>query len=91
MIPILSILTCTIPERVDRWVKLSQMVFNQQRDLHTNHPSLGMVEHLNDTTKAFLNGGLSIGKKREQLVEQATGKYLCFLDDDEDIAPNYIF
>lgn len=90
MTPILSILTCTIPERVDQWVKLSQSVFKQQKELHETHPTLGMVEHLNDTTKSFRNGGLSIGKKRERLSQQATGKYLCFLDDDEDISPNYV-
>lgn len=51
---------------------------------------LGLVEFLIDDDRRFLDGGLSIGKKRQKLVEMASGKYLCFLDDDEIIAPNYL-
>lgn len=90
MTPILSILIPSIPERFNKWLVLTQILFFQCGDLHESHPTLGRVQILSDTSESFLNGGLSIGKKRQRLVDQAQGKYLCFLDDDEDISPNYI-
>ena len=87
---ILSILTPTIPERLDKWIALTQEIHLQVTALHTTHPSLGHVQHLSDTGDSYNAGGLSIGKKREKLVQQAEGKYLCFLDDDDWPAPNYV-
>lgn len=90
MTPILSILTCTIPERQGVFVKLLKVIQRQWNDLNNFHPTLGDIEVILDDSESFLNGGLSIGKKREGLVNRAKGKYLCFLDDDEEIAPNYV-
>jgi hypothetical protein len=90
MTPILSILTPTIPERIDKFSSLFEMVVGQVKSLHKNHPSLGSVELISNPSSKFLDGGLSIGKKREGLVNVSNGKYVCFLDDDEDIAPNYV-
>lgn len=87
---ILSILIPTIPERGDMFTKLYNEVMNQVAYMRTVHPSLGDVEVLVDDSKRFLDGGLSIGKKREALVKRAKGKYLCFLDDDEWISGNYV-
>lgn len=89
-VTILSILMPTIPEREDVCALLSMYVGVQINAIETTHPMLGNIELLIDNSKSFLKGGLSIGKKRESLVRRATGKYLCFLDDDEDISPNYI-
>jgi glycosyltransferase involved in cell wall biosynthesis len=36
------------------------------------------------------NGELSIGEKRNALIEKACGKYICFIDDDDDISDKYI-
>jgi glycosyltransferase involved in cell wall biosynthesis len=36
------------------------------------------------------NGQLSIGQKRNRLLEKATGDYIAFIDDDDLVAPNYI-
>ncbi len=33
---------------------------------------------------------ISIGKKRQNLLEQATGEWVCFIDDDDWIAADYI-
>jgi hypothetical protein len=90
MKPILSILIPSIPERGKIMIELWAAVGKQIVDLEYGHPSLGSVELIVDETKSFLNGGLSIGKKRDSLVRRATGKYLNFLDDDEDMAPNYV-
>ena len=87
---ILSILIPTIPEREETFRKLINELWLQRATLNAYHPTLGEVEFKIDESKSFLNDGLSIGKKRQSLVERAEGKYLCFLDDDEDIAPNYV-
>ena len=35
------------------------------------------------------NRELTIGEKRNKLAQQAKGKYCCFVDDDDGIAPDY--
>lgn len=87
---ILSILMCTIPDRESMFVRLYNEVQRQVSYMQTVHPSLGRVEVLVDSSPKFLEGGPSIGAKREALLKRAAGKYLCFLDDDEQIAPNYV-
>lgn len=72
------------------FTKLYNEVHRQVLYCKTVHPTLGDVQVVVDGSKKFLDGGLSIGKKREELVKRAIGKYLCFLDDDEGVAPNYI-
>lgn len=90
MFNILSILIPTIPARGEQFTKLFNEVHKQVSYMDSVHPTLGYIEVLVDDSARFLEGGLSIGKKREALVKRATGKYLCFLDDDDSIAPNYI-
>ena len=36
------------------------------------------------------NKEISIGKKRQNLLEQATGEYICYIDDDDWIATDYV-
>lgn len=86
----LSILIPSIPERALMLSLLLTELHKQREYCHTVHPTLGAVEIVFDNSEKFLDGGLSIGKKREHLVFQAQGKYLCFLDDDECISPNYL-
>lgn len=87
---ILSILMPTIPERLKKFNKLFTKVATQVYDLHKTHPTLGEVSLSYNDKEKYLNGGPSIGWKRQELVDTADGKFLCFLDDDEDIAPNYV-
>lgn len=86
---ILSILIPSIPKRK---YKLDALLIEltEQIEALKQHEMLGIVEVIFDDSKSFLEGGLSIGKKRQSLVKLANGKYLCFLDDDESIAPNYV-
>lgn len=86
----LSILMCTTPDRSEMFSKLFNELHRQYEYLQTFHETLGRVEILVDDSKRFLDGGLSIGKKREALLRRAEGKYLCYLDSDESIAPNYL-
>jgi glycosyltransferase involved in cell wall biosynthesis len=87
---LLSILIPTIPERNERFTKLYNELMRQKTAFETFHDSLGRVEILVNADKRFLDGGLSIGNKRNALVKSAEGKYLCFLDDDESIPGNYL-
>jgi len=87
---ILSILIPSIPSRYGILSKLASELYRQKLYMQTFHSSLGEIEIIIDGSERFLDGGLSIGKKREKLVTAANGSYLCFLDDDESIAPNYM-
>jgi len=87
---ILSILIPSIPSRRDKLSLLFCELADQRRNLMDNHPSISEIEILVDNSPAFLDGGFSIGDKRGMLVDRSSGKYVCFLDDDESIAPNYV-
>lgn len=87
---ILSILMATTPDRSEMFVRLYNEIQRQISYMDTFHSSLGEIEVLVDDSKRFLEGGLSIGKKREALLNRVTGKYMCYLDSDESIAPNYL-
>lgn len=77
--PLLSILTPSVPERMDSCLKkLMSKVNSQIGNLN--------VEHL-----VFLdNRKRSIGLKRDTLVKMAKGKYMAFVDDDDDISEDYV-
>jgi len=87
---ILSVLIPTIPGRALMFTQLYQELMRQVTYMQTVHPTLGQIEVLVDDSARFIDGGLSIGKKREALVQRANGKYLNFCDDDDRIAPNYL-
>lgn len=74
----LSVLICTIPSRTRSLIRLLYMLEKQAK----NKP----VEIL------FLgdNRIMSVGKKRNKLLEMASGKYVTFIDDDDRISENYI-
>lgn len=83
--PLLSILIPSIPERS---YKKFELEFNLK--VQAVKHNISKVEILSDCRPSFLKGGPSIGKKRDDLVKAATGKYLCFLDDDDTVSPDYI-
>lgn len=87
---ILSVLMCTTPDRNGMFTTLYNEVQRQISYMDTFHPTLGVIQVLVDDSKKFLDGGLSIGKKREALLKRADGKYICYLDSDESISPNYV-
>lgn len=82
---ILSILICTLPQP-DRVASLARLmeILGPQVD---GKP----VEILtDDRPKATEPGGCSVGVKRQSLLERAQGKYVCFIDDDDEVAEDYI-
>lgn len=83
---LLSVLIPTIPERAAIFYRLHAELKAQREKLENKRA----VEILFDNSKRFLDGGLSIGKKRDALVKRAEGRHLCFLDDDESISPDYL-
>lgn len=36
------------------------------------------------------NGESSIGKKRNELLDESSGKYVCFIDDDDLVSADYV-
>lgn len=86
----LSILMATTPDRNGMFTTLFNEVHRQIAYMNTLHPTLGQIEVLVDDSKRFLDGGLSIGGKRQALLDRSEGTYVCYLDSDEEIAPNYV-
>ena len=74
----LSILTPTIPSRKEQLSKLSEKIAKQSNDL--------AVEHLSFAD----NRTRTIGAKRQALLDIARGEYIAFVDDDDDIEPDYV-
>ena len=73
-----SVLICTIPERKHMFGPL----YKRLNDLK-NKVSI-RVEILYDDTL-----DITIGEKRNRLLDRATGKYSCFVDDDDDVSDKY--
>lgn len=86
----LSVLIPSIPARHNQMIRLKVELLKQISYCRVTHPALGKIELILDDSKSFRQGGLSIGQKREALVKRANAKYLCFLDDDESISPDYL-
>lgn len=76
--PILSILLPTIVGRAEQFARLHAHVQSQAQ----GKP----VEILSQCD----NKEISIGKKRQQLLERATGDYVVYIDDDDWIADTYV-
>jgi glycosyltransferase involved in cell wall biosynthesis len=78
--PLLSILICSLHKRID---KLSNLLstLNPQVD---SYP--GQVELIVNMDNKIL----PTGKKRQLLLEQATGEYIVFIDDDDHIDQEYV-
>lgn len=92
MTPKLSILTPTIPGREGQLSALQEKIHNQLLHaggsiMFSDHKSrMGDVEHLCLSD----NRARSIGAKRQALADIARGEYIAFVDDDDDIADNYV-
>lgn len=86
----LSILIPSIKERGLQLERLLDELYRQRNKVYQSHPILGKVEIIFSVTPKFIDGGMTVGEKRQSLIELADSNYLCFVDDDEFIAPNYI-
>jgi len=75
---ILSILICTVKSRS---LELNQLLNELDYLIQTEEVQ---ILWLGD------NKSMSVGKKRNKLMSIADGDYLCFVDDDDGIEPDYI-
>lgn len=75
----LSILICTIPERIELFKEL----FNKLNVQATGRS----VQIIYDDSP---RGSITIGEKRNRLINQAIGDYIVFIDDDDDVSYDYI-
>ncbi len=73
----LSILICTLPNRIGYLSQLLQVLTPQRTP---------EVEVLTESD----NGTMSTGRKRNILLQRSTGKYVVFIDDDDMVAPTYV-
>lgn len=80
----LSILICTIPEREDDFVELWQHLAAMHRGLPESLRRKVEVIAIRDNRK------MTIGDKRNLLLDYACGEYVCFIDDDDWISNSYM-
>jgi cellulose synthase/poly-beta-1,6-N-acetylglucosamine synthase-like glycosyltransferase len=78
--PILSILICSLFERE---LFLSTLYEEFKKQITNEMANVEVVVLITDKT-------ISIGEKRNWLLNKANGEYLCFFDDDDMPTPNYI-
>jgi len=77
-----SILIPTLSSRTNQCLSLVDRLLDQIEQ--GNY--IGLVE----VVTLYDSGEKSIGTKRNELIQMAKGKYIAFVDDDDDITANYI-
>lgn len=79
----LSILIATVKERHEQFKalhdKLSRMI--EGKDIEILYDDAPRYDEPN---------GLTVGEKRQALIDRAAGKYICFVDDDDDVTWPFI-
>lgn len=80
--PKLSILICTLDNRKHFYDRLINIL---RRQLYMEN-LCGQVEILSECD----NGEISIGQKRNKLLEKSSGLYICFIDDDDLVSDDYV-
>ena len=78
---LLSILIPTLPKRIILFERLRSKLIIQAK-----------ANNLEDHIEILSNADeyISIGNKRNLLLKESKGLYVCFIDDDDDIADYYI-
>jgi hypothetical protein len=78
---LLSILICTLPSRIVLFEALKSKLNNQAKQ-----------NNLQDHIEILSNSdeSISVGNKRNLLLKESKGLYVCFIDDDDDVADYYI-
>lgn len=77
MTPQLSILIPTLPNRINMLYRLLGILQPQLKEYK--------IEVLLDSTR-----GITIGEKRNRMLDQAKGDYICYIDDDDSISGDYV-
>ncbi len=74
---ILSVLIASIPSRTKLFCELYSKLMEQSA------PGVEVISRMDRKE-------MSIGAKRQLLLQSATGDYICYIDDDDNISPYYI-
>ncbi len=82
----LSILIRTIVGREDKFERLSHKLHTQRALTKNFNWQYTEVEILHEKD----NKQTSVGAKAQRLIERATGDFVCFVDDDDDVPDYYI-
>jgi hypothetical protein len=77
-----SVLLLGVPDRIDNLKKILSKLENQikENSLQDEVEILALIDNKNRT----------VGAKRQNLLDISEGKFLAFLDDDDDFADDYI-
>ncbi len=78
-----SILIVTIEERAEQFSFIRSKIQKQIDDL-------GLNEEIEILSLCDKRGERTTGFKRQQLLEQCSGKYVCYVDDDDDVHDRYV-
>lgn len=81
MIPAFSVLIPAIFERIDRLKALAE---NLESQIGSAWPPQVEIVSVID------NRIVSIGEKRQRVLDASTGRYVAFVDDDDFVSPDYI-
>lgn len=82
--PIISILICSINERAGM---LSSLLTNLEEQIKRMDDCFSNAEVWVSLDE---KGQHTTGAKRNALVQAALGKYICFIDDDDEVSDNYV-
>ena len=80
----LSILICSV-QNSEREESLKKLIHELNKQISENY-----AENIVEVLVEKDNGEISVGKKRNILIEKANGEYICFIDDDDFISKNYL-
>jgi hypothetical protein len=80
--PLLSILIPTVPSRKEKFNRLLRGL-NAQKNALPNPEEVEIIT-LED------NGEITIGAKRNKLLDMANGTHLCYIDDDDRVFSDYL-
>jgi hypothetical protein len=80
----LSILICSV-DTEDRQENLKKLIHELNVQISKNYAE-SIVEVLVESD----NKNISVGDKRNLLIEKSQGEYICFIDDDDFISKNYL-
>jgi glycosyltransferase involved in cell wall biosynthesis len=78
----LSILICTVPSRINSYLPVIINELNRQIE-ETGIKDIEII-YLGDNKKR------SVGHKRNDLIRIAQGEYVCFIDDDDKVSPDFV-
>jgi glycosyltransferase involved in cell wall biosynthesis len=81
---LLNICVCTIDKRIEMYNTLSAKILNQIAEVSQKYGFrvANLYTHFNET--------MSIGAKRNELLNGCNAKFVVFIDDDDDISDDYV-